>query len=73
MSHTKNFFECFPKLRVKYCVDYGIEAGVYVAKQGGYIESYIAGWGVEAVLDTEGIQDVAGEEGGPAHQETSWK
>ena len=73
MSHPENSFKCFPKLRVEDCVDDGIKTGVDVAQEGGSLEGNIAGGGVEVVLDTEGIQDVAGEEGDPADKETGCK
>ena len=67
MSQSKNSFECFSKLRVEYCVDDGVETRVNIAQEGGDVEGNVARGGVEVVLDTEGIKDVAGEEGGPAH------
>ena len=60
MSHSKDSFEGFSKLWVEDCVDNGVDTGVDVAKEGGSLEGNVAGGGVEVVLDTEGIQDVAG-------------
>ena len=67
MSQSKNSFECFPKLWIKDCVDDGVETRVNIPKEGGDVKGNVARGGVEVVLDTEGIKDVAGEEGGPAH------
>ena len=36
------------------------------------MEGNVAGGGVEIVLDTEGIQDVAGEERDPADKKRAW-
>ena len=73
MSQSKNSFECFPKLWVENCLDDGVETRVNIAQEGGDVEGNVARGGVEVVLDTEGIKDVAGEEGDPANQETSCK
>ena len=71
MAHSKNSFECFSELWVEDCVDDGIDTRVDVAKECGGLEGNVARGGVEVVLDAEGIQDVAGEEGNPTEQETS--
>ena len=70
MSHSKNSLECLSELRVEYCVDDGVETGVDIPEEGGDVEGNVARGGVEVVFDTKSIQDVAGEEGGPAHQNT---
>ena len=70
MSHSQDSFEGFPKLWVKDCVYDGINTGVDVAKKGGSLEGNVTRGGVKVVLNTEGIQDVAGEEGDPTHKET---
>ena len=51
-SHSKNPFECFPKLWVKDCVDDGVETRVYITKEGGDIEGNNAIGAVEVILDT---------------------
>ena len=68
MSHSQHSFECLSELRVEDCVDDGVETGVDISKEGGDVEGNVSRGSVEVVLDTESIQDVAGEEGGPTEQ-----
>ena len=72
MAQAKNSFEGFPELRVEDGVDDGVEAGVDITKEGGDVEGNIARGGIEVVLDAEGVQDVAGEEWGPADKKSGW-
>ena len=73
MSHSKNSFKGFSKLWVEDCIDDGVNTGVNVAKEGSSLEGNVARGGVEVVLDTEGVEGFAGEEGDPANQEASCK
>ena len=73
VSHSKNSFKGFSKLWVEDCIDDGVNTGVNVANEGSSLEGNVARGGVEVVLDTEGVKDVAGEEGDPANQEASCK
>ena len=68
MSQPQHSLERLPELWVEDCVDDGVETGVDVPKEGGDVEGNVARGGVEVVFDTESIQDVAGEEGGPAEE-----
>ena len=68
MSQPQHSLECLSELRVEDCIDYWVETGVDISKEGGDVEGNVARGSVEVVFNTESIQDVAGEEGGPAEQ-----
>ena len=69
MTKPKYSFEGFPELWVKYCVDDWINTRIDVAKEGCDVEGDVAGRSVDIVFDTEGIQDIAGEEWDPTGKE----
>ena len=73
VSHTKDALEGFPKLWVKDCIYDRIEARVDIAQKGGDVKGNVARGGVDVVFYTEGVEDVTGEEGGPANKETGCK
>ena len=73
MAQSKNSSESFPELRIKYCVDDGVETGVDVAQQGGRLEGHVTRRRVQGVLYTESVQNVTGEEWNPANKECGYK
>ena len=69
MTHSQNSFKRLSKLWIEDGVDDGVETGVDVAKKSCDVEGYVARGGVEVVLNTKSIKNVAGEERNPANQE----
>ena len=67
MTHSQNSFECLSKLWIEDGVDNGVKTGVDITKESGDIKGNVARRGVEVVLDTQSIKNVAGEERNPAN------
>ena len=70
MPHSQNSLERFSKLRIEDGVNKRIQTRVDVSEEGCGLECKVPRRGIEVVLDTEGIQDVAGKEGNPANQKS---
>ena len=71
VPESENFLERFPEFRIEDCVDDRVDAAVDVSEPGGDEECRVARMPVGLYLDADGVDDVAGEEGCPANQETA--
>ena len=69
MTHSQNSFKCLSELWIKDGIDYWVKTGVDVAKKSSDVKGNVARGGVKVVLDTQSIENVAGEKWNPAHQE----
>lgn len=71
MSQSQDLLKGLPELGVEDGVYQRVDAAVDVAQPGGEDEGYVPRVPTQLELDADCVDDVTGEEGCPANQETA--